>query len=219
MIQISIDGSSMSLEEIMLIGSEDVKLTLTEPSIQSMMKSREHVEAILDSGAIVYGINTGFGSLSNVSVDSNGLKELQRNLVLSHACGIGPAMSPESVLRMMAIRANSLAKGASGIRVEVVEMLIDLVNNGHAPIIPSIGSLGASGDLAPLAHMAMALIGEGRFQSRKEGQWLDSESATVFKDIGRSPVILQAKEGLSLINGTSQTVSYTHLTLPTNREV
>ena len=208
MIQISIDGSSMSLEEIMLIGSEDVKLTLTEPSIQSMMKSREHVEAILDSGAIVYGINTGFGSLSNVSVDSNGLKELQRNLVLSHACGIGPAMSPESVLRMMAIRANSLAKGASGIRVEVVETLIDLVNNGHAPIIPSIGSLGASGDLAPLAHMAMALIGEGRFQSRKDGQWLDSESASVFKDIGRSPVILQAKEGLSLINGTSQMCAY-----------
>ena len=208
MIQISIDGSSMSLEEIMLIGSEDVKLTLTETSIQSMVKSREHVESILDSGAIVYGINTGFGSLSNVSVDSNGLKELQRNLVLSHACGIGPAMSPESVLRMMAIRANSLAKGASGIRVEVVETLIDLVNNGHAPIIPSIGSLGASGDLAPLAHMAMALIGEGRFQSRKDGQWLDSESASVFKDIGRSPVILQAKEGLSLINGTSQMCAY-----------
>ena len=94
MIHIPIDGSSMSLEEIMLIGSEDVKLTLTEPSIQSMVKSREHVEAILDGGAIVYGINTGFGSLSNVSVDSNGLKELQRNLVLSHACGIGYCCEP-----------------------------------------------------------------------------------------------------------------------------
>ena len=206
--EITLNGNTMTIEEIMRIGSEGVKIRLSDDSIDRMRGSRDHVERILETGTTVYGINTGFGSLSNVTIQPPELKQLQRNLVLSHACGIGPSMSPESVMRMMAIRANSLAKGASGIRVEVVQTLLDLINHGHAPVVPSIGSLGASGDLAPLAHMAMSLIGEGRFQSRIGGQWADSETEAVFSDIGREPVVLEAKEGLSLINGTSQMCSY-----------
>ena len=205
---ITLNGNKLTIEEIMEIGSDGVNIKLSNDSIDRMRGSRDHVARILDSGTTVYGINTGFGSLSNVSIEPPELKQLQRNLVLSHACGIGAPMSPESVMRMMAIRANSLAKGASGIRVEVVQTLLDLINHGHAPVIPSIGSLGASGDLAPLAHMAMSLIGEGRFQSKIGGQWVDSDSQTVFSDIGREPVVLEAKEGLSLINGTSQMCSY-----------
>ena len=205
---ITLNGNKLTIEEIMEIGSDGVNIKLSNDSINRMRGSRDHVARILDSGTTVYGINTGFGSLSNVSIEPLELKQLQRNLVLSHACGIGAPMSPESVMRMMAIRANSLAKGASGIRVEVVQTLLDLINHGHAPVVPSIGSLGASGDLAPLAHMAMSLIGEGRFQSKIGGQWVDSDSQAVFSDIGREPVVLEAKEGLSLINGTSQMCSY-----------
>ena len=144
---ITLNGNKLTIEEIMEIGSDGVNIKLSNDSIDRMRGSRDHVARILDSGTTVYGINTGFGSLSNVSIEPPELKQLQRNLVLSHACGIGAPMSPESVMRMMAIRANSLAKGASGIRVEVVQTLLDLINHGHAPVIPSIGSLGASGDL------------------------------------------------------------------------
>ena len=150
--EITLNGNTMTIEEIMRIGSEGVKIRLSDDSIDRMRGSRDHVERILETGTTVYGINTGFGSLSNVTIQPPELKQLQRNLVLSHACGIGPSMSPESVMRMMAIRANSLAKGASGIRVEVVQTLLDLINHGHAPVVPSIGSLGASGDLS-LIHI------------------------------------------------------------------
>ena len=222
--EIVLDGKSMTIEDIMSIGIIPTKISISESARKLMARSREHVESILESDDSVYGINTGFGSLSNVKIESSELQQLQRNLILSHACGIGPAMNPITSLRMLAIRANSLTMGVSGIRPEVVDTMLDLVNSGYAPTIPSVGSLGASGDLAPLAHMAMSLIGEGEFMHRKGTEWVEIQAKTVFENIGGEPVILSAKEGLSLINGTSQmaaylaeaaAVSYTHLTLPT----
>ena len=206
--EIVLDGKSMSLEDIMSIGSIPTKLSISESARKLMVKSRGHVESILKSDESVYGINTGFGSLSNVKIESSQLQQLQRNLILSHACGIGPNMNPLTSLRMLAIRANSLTVGVSGIRPEVVDTMLDLVNSGYAPTVPSVGSLGASGDLAPLAHMAMSLIGEGEFMHRKGNEWMGIESKTVFENIGREPVVLSAKEGLSLINGTSQMAAY-----------
>ena len=206
--EVVLDGESMTIEEIMLIGNSDVKFSLSLKSRTIMNDSRSHVESIVEGEQTVYGINTGFGSLSNVRIAPDELELLQRNLVLSHACGIGEPMAPVATLRMMAIRANSLAKGASGIRPEVVDTMLDLVNSMNAPVVPKIGSLGASGDLAPLAHMAMALIGEGQFQSFMKGSWSMRTSSAVFKSINRDPVVLKAKEGLSLINGTSQMCAY-----------
>ena len=205
---IELDGKSMTLQDIMSIGKIPINITISESARNLMAKSRGYVESILTSDNSVYGINTGFGSLSNVKIDSSQLQQLQRNLILSHACGIGPDMNPVTSLRMLAIRANSLAVGVSGIRPEVVDTMLDLVNAGYAPKIPSLGSLGASGDLAPLAHMAMALIGDGQFMAKKGDEWVEIDSTLVFKSIGKEPVILSAKEGLSLINGTSQMAAY-----------
>mgnify|MGYP001157225265 FL=1 len=206
--EIILDGKSMTLEDIMSIGNMPTKISISESARKMMAKSRAHVESILEGDDSVYGINTGFGSLSNVRIDPSQLQQLQRNLILSHACGIGPIMNPITSLRMLAIRANSLTMGVSGIRPEVVDTMLDLVNSGYAPIIPSVGSLGASGDLAPLAHMAMSLIGEGQFMHRQGDEWAEIPSKTVFEKIGVEPVILSAKEGLSLINGTSQMAAY-----------
>ncbi|MBJ08754.1 MAG: histidine ammonia-lyase [Euryarchaeota archaeon] len=206
--EIILDGKSMTLEDIMSIGSMPTKILISKSARKLMADSREYVESILESDESVYGINTGFGSLSNVKIEPSQLQQLQRNLILSHACGIGPNMNPVTSLRMLAIRANSLAVGVSGIRPEVVDTMLDLVNSGYAPTIPSVGSLGASGDLAPLAHMAMALIGEGQFMCKRGNKWEEIASKTVFENIGKEPVTLSAKEGLSLINGTSQMAAY-----------
>ena len=206
--EIILDGKSMTLEDIMSIGSMSTKIVISKSARKKMADSRDHVESILKNDESVYGINTGFGSLSNVKIPPSQLQQLQRNLILSHACGIGPNMNPVTSLRMLAIRANSLAVGVSGIRPEVVDTMLDLVNSGYAPTIPSVGSLGASGDLAPLAHMAMALIGEGQFMCKRGNEWQEIASKTVFENIGKEPVILSAKEGLSLINGTSQMAAY-----------
>ncbi len=206
--KIKLDGRSMTLEDIISIGNVPTELFISDSARKKMVNSRKHVESILENEDSVYGINTGFGSLSNVRIDSSQLEQLQRNLILSHACGIGPDMNPLTSLRMLAIRANSLTLGVSGIRPEVVDTMLSLVNSGYSPVIPSIGSLGASGDLAPLAHMAMAIIGEGRFLHKKGDAWVEIQTDHVFDSLGLKPVVLSAKEGLSLINGTSQMAAY-----------
>ena len=122
---------------------------ISDKSMKAMSASRQAIEKIIQSDEVVYGINTGFGAMSSVRISGSDLDDLQTNLIRSHACGIGENMDPEHVLLMMVFRANSLAKGVSGIRPEVVEMLIDMLNFGIAPLVPRIGSLGASGDLAP----------------------------------------------------------------------
>ena len=152
-----------------------MEASLSSDSRERMQASRKAVEDILDSGEVVYGINTGFGALSSVRIEDSQLEELQSNLVRSHACGIGETMDPNIVLMMMTIRANSLAKGVSGIRPSVVDTLLGMVNSRIAPSIPRIGSLGASGDLAPLSHMTMGMMGEGECLVQVAGKWVSKD--------------------------------------------
>ena len=208
MSEISIDGETLTLEQASSIAKGLCKAKLSTSSREKMLISREAIENVIRSDQVVYGVNTGFGSLSSVVIEKDELETLQINLIRSHACGIGEIMDYETVLLMMVIRANSLAKGISGARPELVDLILSMVNCRIAPIVPRIGSLGASGDLAPLSHMAMGLIGEGKCAIFFEDDWLVVDSQTALSDAGLKPVKLQAKEGLSLINGTSQMCAY-----------
>ena len=213
MATVLIDGQTLTIESAYSASIGQSKLVLCHQAIDRMSQSRRVVEEIVNSNQVVYGINTGFGAMSSVKIDETELAKLQTNLIRSHACGVGENMDPEHVLLMMVYRANSLSKGVSGIRPEVVKLLIDMINLGIAPIIPRIGSLGASGDLAPLSHMALGLIGEGSCLVRDRSGWKEYPTSEALIENNLKPVKLQAKEGLSLINGTSQMCTYLSLTL------
>ena len=201
---ITLDGNTLSSAEIWRVATGDAEVEISQSSWDRIIKSRKVVENILESGEIVYGINTGFGALVNQTISSEDLQQLQINLVRSHATGIGELMSKESVRAMMTARINSFAKGYSGVHPNVVQQLLDFLNLNITPAIPRIGSLGASGDLAPLSHMALALIGEGEILL-DNGEVIDTKSVIIEK--GLIPLELGAKDGLSLINGTSQMLS------------
>ena len=156
--EIALDGNSLKPEQAMAVSSGNAKASLSDGSRDAMEASRRAIDSITDSDDVVYGINTGFGALSSVRIERSELEELQANLVRSHACGVGDPMRPEHVLLMMTYRANSLAKGVSGARPEIVDMMLSMVNHGIAPVVPRIGSLGASGDLAPLSHLSLIHI-------------------------------------------------------------
>ena len=211
--EIQLDGESLTPEGALAISSGQYSVTLSPKSRKEMELSRSAVERVLDSGEVVYGINTGFGALSSVRISNDELEDLQTNLVRSHACGVGERMEPEQSLLMMVIRANSLAKGISGARPEIVDHMLSMVNARIAPVIPRIGSLGASGDLAPLSHMAMSMMGEGESSVYKRGQWNVLPANSALKEAGITPLKLQAKEGLSLINGTSQMCAFLIISL------
>jgi histidine ammonia-lyase len=206
---VSLNGSSLTIKDVLDAGKGSAIIEIDESAIIAMTESRSAVKRILEKGEVVYGINTGFGALSSVTIEHDQLEQLQYNLIRSHACGVGDAMESEHVLMMMVIRANTLCIGHSGCRPEVVELLVQMVNEGIAPIVPRIGSLGASGDLAPLSHMALGMIGEGDCHVRHGDIWTEPQtSASALEQAGIVPLILQAKEGLSLINGTSQMCAY-----------
>ena len=205
-----IDGNTLSPAEVMAVAKGSAKLEITQDSWDRIINSRKVVDDIVQSGEVVYGINTGFGSLVNTTIDSEKLQELQVNLIRSHATGLGQQMDKISVRTMMVARVNSFAKGYSGVHPNVVQQLVDYINLDITPFIPRIGSLGASGDLAPLSHMAITLIGEGSVVSDK-GELLDTMD--VLTEKGLIPVELNAKDGLSLINGTSQMLSYSIISL------
>jgi histidine ammonia-lyase len=177
-------------------GREEVKLSLA--ARERMAKSRAYVEQLVAEGEPVYGVNTGFGKFQNVRIPADKLRELQRNLVLSHAIGVGAPFSDEVVRGMLLLRAQSLALGHSGVRPEIVELLLAFLNYGVHAIVPSQGSVGASGDLAPLAHLSLALIGEGEVSYRGKVR----PSLEVMRELGLEPLVLEAKEGLALVNGT-----------------
>ena len=162
MVDILIDGCSLTLEQAMSLASGQSTASLSIESREKMCESRAAVEDIVRSGDTVYGINTGFGAMSSVRIQDDEIEALQANLVRSHACGVGERMEPEHVLLMMVFRANSIAKGISGSRPEVVDLILSMVNSRISPEVPRIGSLGASGDLAPLSHMALSMMGEGK---------------------------------------------------------
>ena len=187
----------MSLAQTEAIANGEL-VSLSAEARGRMEASRRFVEQIIARGEVVYGINTGFGALSEVTIPNEELRELQINLVRSHACGVGDPL-PEKVVRAMLLhRANVLAKGFSGCRPLIVETLIAMLNNGVHPVIPAKGSVGASGDLAPLAHQALVVIGEGEAVYRGERM----PGGDAMHKAGVEPLLLEAKEGLALLNGT-----------------
>lgn len=194
---IELNGESLSLAQTESVANGE-SVSLSADARQRMETSRRFVEEIIARGEVVYGINTGFGALSEVTIPSGELHELQINLVRSHACGVGDPL-PEKVVRAMLLhRANVLAKGFSGCRPLIVETLIAMLNNGVHPMIPAKGSVGASGDLAPLAHQALVTIGEGEAFYRGERM----AGGDAMLRAGIEPLMLEAKEGLALLNGT-----------------
>ena len=195
---VELTGQPLSLSEIADVAYAGGPIRLGPSACGRIEASRKVIEEIVARGGVVYGVSTGFGKLADVHVPGSELRQLQLNLVRSHACGIGNPLSAAEVRAMILLRANVLALGFSGIRQEVIERLCDLNNHGVVPVIPEKGSVGASGDLAPLAHLSLTLIGEG------EAFYLGERmaSAEALAQAGLTPVVLEAKEGLALLNGT-----------------
>ncbi|HKQ50763.1 MAG TPA: aromatic amino acid lyase, partial [Pyrinomonadaceae bacterium] len=191
-------GDNVSLEDVRAVAREFKIAELAPDAIGPMTRSRELVERWVREGQIIYGITTGFGSLQSEVIPPEDVEQLQENIILSHSAGVGEPMPEEVVRAMMVLRANALAKGYSGIRVEVVERLLQLLNKRVCPVVPAKGSVGSSGDLAPLAHMTSVLIGAG--EAFYQGERLPGLEA--LKRAGVAPVRLQVKEGLALTNGT-----------------
>src|SRR6266699_4910761 len=191
-------GGQISLVQLAAVAFGGESVRISPAARPRILASRKAIEQIVGRDAVVYGVNTGFGKLSDVRIPQGELRQLQLNLVRSHACGIGNPISEPEVRAMMLLRANVLALGFSGIRLEIIEMLCELLNRHVCPVIPEKGSVGAIGDLAPLAHLALSLIGEG--EAFFDGERMDSGEA--FRRAGLEPVELQAKEGLALLNGT-----------------
>ena len=195
---IQLNGQRLTLRQIADIAHGREHVSLSADARLRVAKARSVVEDIVAAGRTVYGVNTGFGKLSDVSIQSSELRELQLNLVRSHACGLGPPLSEPEARAMILLRANVLATGFSGARPEVVEKLIELLEGSVTPVIPEKGSVGASGDLAPLAHLASTVIGEGEAFYRGERM----ASAAALQRSNISPLQLEVKEGLALLNGT-----------------
>ena len=195
---ITIDGNSLTIEDVINICKNNEKVQLSPAAEPKMIESRKYVEKVLEENRTVYGITTGFGELANKSISPDKAKKLQENIIRSHSTGVGKPFDEEVVRGVILLRANALAKGHSGVRVIVIKTLLEILNKNIYPFIPSQGSVGASGDLAPLSHLALALIGEGEcFVNGKR-----TPANIVLKNAEVTPLKLEAKEGLGLINGT-----------------
>jgi histidine ammonia-lyase len=195
---LTLSGQRLSLEQIADVAYGREHVSLSGEARERALESRRIVEQITDSGRVVYGVNTGFGKLADFTIAPSELHELQLNLVRSHACGVGPALSESETRAMLLLRANVLALGYSGARPLIIETLLLMLERGVHPLIPEKGSVGASGDLAPLAHLALTMIGEGEAFYRGERV----ASVEALQRAGIEPVSLEAKEGLALLNGT-----------------
>ena len=196
---IRLTGSSLTSSEVVRVARQGAVVELAKEAVEQIDIASSFVRKIVQDEAPVYGINTGFGSLCNEHIDLQDLGKLQENLILSHAVGVGRCFGEDEARATMLVRANTLASGHSGVRLEVEQLLLDLLNKHVYPMIPSQGSLGASGDLAPLASLALVLIGRGT--ARVHGEILQGQA--ILEAIGARPVVLEAKEGLALINGTA----------------
>ena len=198
---VTVDGKSLSIEQAIDVAERGVSVRASAQSLRQMEKFRALLEQKLSRGDVVYGVNTGFGSLSNKIVRPENLEELQLNLIRSHSAGVGPPLAPEVVRVAMLIRLNNLLNGNSAARRETAELFVGMINKGVTPYVPEFGSLGASGDLVPSAHMALTMVGEGKAYHR--GKLSDSAKALAASRL--RPITLHAKEGLSLINSTAFT--------------
>ena len=195
---IEIDGEHLSIDDVVSVARGMEEVSISEKALKKIEESRKKVEEVLNEGKVVYGINTGFGELSSVRISDEEIDRLQENLIRSHACGTGDELPEEVVRAMILLRINSLAKGRSGVTKELIESLVDGLNRGFHPVVPSQGSVGASGDLAPLAHIALAFMGEG--EANYNGVRMPAMEALERAEI--EPIKYKAKEGLALINGT-----------------
>lgn len=193
-----LDGASLTLDALEAVALRRRQVALTESAREGVVRSRRVVDEAVRSGAVVYGVTTGFGNFADVVIPRERIRELQLNLVRSHSAGVGETLDEAETRGLMLLRANVLAKGFSGIRPQTLDLLTEMLNRGVHPVVPGQGSVGASGDLAPLAHLALALVGEG--SSVFEGRARPSGEALAAA--GLAPVVLEAKEGLALINGT-----------------
>lgn len=196
--KVFIDGNSLNLNDFINVVRNRYKVELTEEAIKRVEQSRSVVDKFVEDEKVVYGITTGFGKFSDVSINKEETKKLQKNLIMSHACGVGNPLDEEVVRGIMLLRANALAKGFSGVRLSTLNTLIDMLNKEVHPLIPEKGSLGSSGDLAPLAHMVLVMLGEGEVYYK--GELLSGKEA--MEKAGIPTVELTSKEGLALINGT-----------------
>ena len=209
MTEVVIDGESLTIEQVVAVAQDGARVVLAGSAVPKVQRARAYVERLLAEQRVVYGVTTGFGKFAEVPVAREDSLTLQRNLVLSHSCGVGEPLGIPEARGMMLLRANVMAKGFSGVRLVVLETLLRALNQGVIPVIPRKGSVGACGDLAPLAHLTAVLIGEG--EAFYQGERLPGGEA--MRRAGIEPVILEAKEGLALINGTQMMTALGALTL------
>lgn len=193
-----INGRDLTVEEVIRVCRQNEKVEIAPEAKKAVQKARDYIEKKLEDGAVIYGLTTGFGKFSNVLISKEETAELQKNLIMSHTCTMGEPYPRQYVRAAMLLRCNALSRGNSGIRLSTVQTLIDMLNAGIHPVIPRKGSLGASGDLAPLSHIALGLIGMGKVEYK--GKTVDAKEA--MSEAGIVPVELAAKEGLALNNGT-----------------
>lgn len=200
--EIILDGENLTAAQVMAVAfgaPDNPRVVLSDKAVVQVNRAADAVQKLLERGEIAYGITTGFGAFKNKIISPEESAQLQRNIVVSHAVGVGKPFDIPTTRAIMLIRANTLARGFSGIRLETLELLLKFLNRGVHPIVPEKGSLGASGDLAPLAHIACVLIGEGEAEFAGETR----TAAEILKKAGLAPVKLAAKEGLALTNGTT----------------
>lgn len=199
----------LTLDQFYQVTMNNCRVDIDPECIKKIEKGRETVNKIINEGEIVYGINTGFGSLSNKVISFNDLETLQRNLILSHAIGCGDNAPFHIVRGMLLLRLSCVCRGLSGVRTEVAYKIVEALNKNFLPLVPTKGTVGASGDLAPLSHLVMGLMGEGQAYSFLQQKYIDAR--IVLQELNMQPLILQAKEGLALNNGTQFITSYTAL--------
>lgn len=197
--KVLINSQDLTIEDVVNISRNNYEVVLGETAIEKVKRARSIVDEVVDDEKVSYGITTGFGRFSDVSISKEECRQLQRNLIISHSCGVGNPLSEDIVRAIMVLRVNNLSKGHSGIRMETLNTIIEMINKGVHPIIPEKGSLGASGDLAPLSHMVLTMLGEG--EAIYQGERMDSKDAMEKAGI-EVLEYLSEKEGLALINGT-----------------
>ena len=196
---ITLDGASLTFDDVLAVACHGAPVSLAEQAVASVRRAEQAVQRLLREGRVAYGITTGFGAFKNRIIPPDQIEQLQHNILVSHAAGVGEPFDEPTTRAIMLIRANTLARGYSGIRLETLKLLLAMLNAGVHPLIPQKGSLGASGDLAPLAHMSLPLIGQGAAHFR--GEVLPGAEA--MHRAGLQPITLAAKEGLALTNGTA----------------
>jgi histidine ammonia-lyase len=196
---IKLDGNSLTVEKTVKLSREKEEVQISEEALEKVRKSRENLEKRIDAGETIYGVNTGFGDLADQTIEDDRVEKLQQNIIESHSCGVGEALSEEGARALMLLRLNSLLMGNSGVRLKVVRTIKEALNKEIYPFVPRKGSVGASGDLAPLSHMVLALTGRGKV--REGDEWILARNVLRKNEI--EPLELKEKEGLALVNGTN----------------